>query len=109
MLENRGEIERDSDRRRFDLVESEHLADLRDRLVIGWRSPRTWRLTGATASRYPVRSIADAEPERFPGFDWLVLSRAELHAVCRDRRYASWLTALSSVIGIPASPTAATT
>lgn len=100
VVENRGEISNDGFLRTFDLVVSEHLADLRNRLVIGWRSPRTWRLNGPTAAAYPVLEIADAEPVPFPGFDRLVLDYAQLQAVMREHRYASWRTALSSVVGI---------
>jgi len=100
VVENRGELSNDGIVRKFDLVVTEHLADLRNRLVIGWRSPRTWRLTGPTAAAYPVMEIADAEPVPFPGFDRLVLSYAQLQASMREHRYASWRTALSSVVGI---------
>lgn len=100
VLENRGEVSNDGALRTFDLVASEHLADLRNRLVIGWRSPRTWRLNGPTAAGYPVMEIADAQPVPFPGFDRLVLGRAQLQAVMRDHRYAAWRTALSSVVGV---------
>ncbi|MBD8506730.1 GIY-YIG nuclease family protein [Hoyosella sp. G463] len=100
VLENCGEISNDGALRVFDLVESEHMADLRDRLVIGWRSPRTWRLNGPTAAEYPVMEIADAEPVPFPGFDQLRLDHAQLQAVMRDHRYASWRTALASVVGV---------
>lgn len=100
VLENRGEVANDGALRTFDLVASEHLADLRNRLVIGWRSPRTWRLNGPTAAGYPVVEIADAQPVPFPGFDRLVLDRAQLEAVMREHRYAAWRTALSSVAGI---------
>lgn len=100
VLENRGEVANDGALRTFDLVASEHLADLRDRLVIGWRSPHTWRLNGPTAAGYPVVEIADAHPAPFPGFDRLVLDRAQLEAVMRDHRYAAWRTALSSVVGV---------
>lgn len=100
VLENRGETSNDGVLRTFDLIESEHLADLRNRLVIGWRSPRTWRLNGPTAAGYPVVEIADAEPVPFPGFDRLVLDHAQLQAVMREHRYASWRTALSSVTGV---------
>jgi len=100
VVENRGELSNDGVVRTFDLVVSEFMADLRNRLVIGWRSPRTWRLTGPTASAYPVMEIADAEPVPFPGFDRLVLSYPQLQAVMREHRYASWQTALSSVVGI---------
>src|SRR6188474_2480336 len=36
VVENRGELDNDGVRRSFDLVVSDHLADLRNRLVIGW-------------------------------------------------------------------------
>jgi hypothetical protein len=97
---NHGEVYRDAERRKFELELSEHLADLRDRLVIGWRSPRTWKVKAATAAPYPVLEIADAEPVPFPGFDALALDYAQLQAVMREHRYASWRTALASVIGI---------
>ena len=100
VVENRGELSNDGTLRTFDLAVSEHMTALRNRLVIGWRSPRTWRLNGPTAAAYPVMEIADAEPVPFPGFDRLVLNYAQLQAVMREHRYASWRTALSSVVGI---------
>lgn len=100
VLENRGEISNDGALRTFDLVESNRMADLRNRLVIGWRSPRTWRLNGPTAAGYQVMEIADAQPVPFPGFDRLVLSHERLQAVMREHRYAAWRTAFSSVVGI---------
>lgn len=100
VVENRGEILNDGVRRTFDIVVTDHLADLRNRLVIGWRSPRTWRLNGPTAAAYPVMEIADAAPVWFPGFDRLVLDYPMLQAVMREHRYASWRTALSSVMGV---------
>ena len=100
VVENRGEVANNGILRTFDLVESEHMADLRRRLVVGWRSPRTWRMNATTAASYPVVGIADAEPVPFPGFDRLVLSHVQLQAVMREHRYASWRTALSSVFGI---------
>lgn len=100
VLENRGEISNDGTQRTFDLATSDHLADLRNRLVIGWKSPRTWRLNGPTAAGYPVLEIADAQPVPFPGFDRIVLDFAQLQAVMREHRYASWRTALASVAGI---------
>ena len=65
------------------------MADLRNRLVIGWRSPRTWRINATTAASYPVVGIADAEPIPFPGFDRIVLSHARLQAVMREHRYVN--------------------
>jgi hypothetical protein len=100
VVENRGEVSPDGDIRVFDLAVSDHLEDLRNRLVIGWKSPRTWRLNGPTAAGYPVLEIADVEPVPFPGFDRLILNHAQLQAVVREYRYASWRTALSSVVGI---------
>lgn len=100
VVENHGESERDGDLRVFNLVVSDHLAELRNRLVIGWRSPRTWRLNGSTAAGYPVMEIADAEPVPFPGFDRLILNYSQLQAVMREHRYTSWRTALSSVVGV---------
>lgn len=100
VLVNRGEIDHDGTRRTFDLEHTDMMADLRTRLVIGWRSPRTWRINATTAASYPVMEIADAQPIRFPGFDALTLDYSVLQAVMRERRYASWRTALSSVIGI---------
>lgn len=100
VVENHGEISDDGVVRRFDVSESAHLSDLRKRLVLGWRSPRSWWMRGSTAAGYPVDGIADAEPIPFPGFDRLVLSYVQLQAVMREPRYASWRTALSSVMGI---------
>lgn len=100
VVENRGEISNDGVRRIFDVVEAEHMTDLRSRLVIGWRSPRTWWMRASTAASYPVMGIADAEPVPFPGFDRLVLDHAHLQAVMREHRYASWRTALASVAGV---------
>ncbi|AYF99145.1 GIY-YIG nuclease family protein [Protaetiibacter intestinalis] len=100
VVENRGEVANDGALRTFDLVVTDQMADLRDRLVIGWPSPRAWRLNGQTAARYPVLEIADARPVPFPGFDRLVLDYAQLQAVMREHRYAAWRTALESVAGV---------
>lgn len=100
VVENRGEKSNDGTLRTFELVMTDHLSDLKNRLVLGWKSPRTWRLNGPTAARYPVLEIADAQPVPFPGFDRLILDYAKLQAIMREHRYGSWRTALSSVIGI---------
>jgi hypothetical protein len=100
VVENRGEISNNGALRTFDIEVSDDMADLRNRLVIGWRSPRAWRLNGPTAAGYPVMEIADAQPRPFPGFDRLILDYAQLQAVMREHRYASWRTALSSVVGV---------
>jgi hypothetical protein len=97
---NHGETAHDGLRRTFHLELSELMSDLRNRLVIQWRSPRTWRINATTAAAYPVMEIADAEPVRFPGFDALTLDYPQLQAVIREHRYAAWRTALSSVIGV---------
>ncbi|WP_026820319.1 GIY-YIG nuclease family protein [Arthrobacter castelli] len=100
VVESRGETSNDGLRRSFDLAKSGQMADLRNRLVIGWRAPRAWWLKSTTAAGYPIKEIADPEPEPFPGFDRLVLDHAQLQAVMREHRYAAWRTALSSVGGI---------
>lgn len=100
VLENKGETSDDGTLRTFDLAIAEHMADLRDRLVIGWRTPRRWWVNATTASDYSVLEIADAEPVPFPGFDRLTLDYEVLQAVMREHRYASWRTALASVVGI---------
>lgn len=97
---NHGEVERNEVNRTFDLEVAEEMNDLRNRLVIQWRSPRTWRVNASTAALYQVMEIADAEPVRFPGFDSLTLEYTQLQAVVREHRYATWRTALSSVVGI---------
>lgn len=100
VLENRGEVENDGVLRKFDLVETDDMADLRRRLVIEWRSPRAWRINGSTAAGYQVIEIADSQPVPFPGFDELVLDYPKLQRVMTEQRYHSWQVALSSVIGI---------
>lgn len=100
VVENCGSLSNDGAVRTFDLAVSDSLADLRNRLVIGWKSPRTWWLRGRTAAGYPVIEIADSQPVPFPGFDRLALDRVHLQAVMREHRYASWRTALASVVGI---------
>jgi hypothetical protein len=39
VVENRGELWNDGTRRMFDLERTDHMIDLRNRLVIGWRPP----------------------------------------------------------------------
>lgn len=100
VVENQGELMHDGTDRMFDLAQSDHMADLRNRLVIGWRSPRTWWVYATTAAEYPVVEIADARPIPFPGFSWLILDHPQLQAVMTEHRYGAWRTALSSVLGI---------
>lgn len=99
-MENHGEVSNDGTRRTFNLTETDHLKGLRDRLVLGWPAPRAWRVNGPTAAQYPIVEIADANPEPFHGFDFLALDRTQLLSVVREKKYASWRTALSSVVGI---------
>lgn len=94
------ETSRDAISRTFHLETSELMGGLRDLLVIGWRSPRTWRIAAITAAAYPVLEIADAQPVRFPGFEALRLDYPQLQAVLREHRYGAWRTAPSSVIGV---------
>jgi len=84
VMENRGEIPTGGRRRVLDVVQSEHMANLLARLVIGWRSPHTSRMNATTALSCPAIGIADAEPVLFPGLDRLVLSHVELQAVMRS-------------------------
>jgi hypothetical protein len=95
-----GVLSADGRKRHFDLRRTEVLADLHDRLVIGWPAPRAWWTKATTAAAYPIAEIVDAAPERFPGFDALVIDHPQLQAVVRERRYHAWRAALSSVIGI---------
>ena len=100
VLTNHGEVSNNGTLRTFELTSSNNLEDLKNRLVIGWRSPRTWQLSGLTAATYPVVEIADSQPIPFPGFDALTLDYPQLSAVMREHRYAAWRTALGSVAGI---------
>jgi hypothetical protein len=100
VVENLGEVANDGVLRTFQLVVTDHMLDLRRRLVIGWRSPRSWRINASTAAGYPVIEIADSQPIPFPGFDELVLDYPSLQAAMTERRYATWQVALSSVIGV---------
>lgn len=97
---NHGMTSMNGNVRTFELEPSDMMDDLRNRLVIGWNSPRTWCLKATTAGKYPVMEIVDAQPVRFPGFDALSLDYPQLQAVIRDHRYAAWRTALASVIGV---------
>lgn len=100
VVENHGLVSSDGHRRVYALTASDAMADLNNRLVIGWKSPRAWRITTITAANYPVLEIADAAPIPFPGFDELVLDYDQLQAVMREHRYAAWRTALASVLGV---------
>lgn len=100
IVENNGVEEYYEGRRKFDLKKSSLLQDLDERLVIEWRSPRAWRISGPKAATYSVLEIADAAPIPFPGFDELVLDYSQLQGVMREHRYAAWRTALASVLGV---------
>lgn len=56
VVDSRGDTANDGKLRFFDLSRSERMADLRDRLVIDWASPRRWWIYGRTAAHYPVTS-----------------------------------------------------
>lgn len=59
-----------------------------------------WSKKGASAAAFPVIEIADPQNVDFPGFDRLVLTRADLRIALDDSRYAAWRTALGSVQGV---------
>ncbi|MFI8598274.1 GIY-YIG nuclease family protein [Rothia koreensis] len=100
VVENHGLVSTEEHRRVFDLTASDAMADLNNRLVISWKSPRAWKVKATTAATYPILEIADAAPIPFPGFDELVLDYTQLQAVMREHRYAAWRTALASVLGV---------
>lgn len=100
VVENYGEVGSDGVRREFAVARTDLMGDLAGRLVVRWSAPRRWWMRAATAGTYPVTGIADAEPIPFPGFDELILSYADLQAVMREPRFASWRTALGAVKGI---------
>ncbi len=102
-LENHGEVvtERTESQRFFDLRRSDLLSALSDRLVIEWsKDTINWSKKGASAANFPVIEIADPQNVDFPGFDRLVIIRADLRIALEDSRYAAWRTALGSVQGI---------
>ncbi|QAY62974.1 GIY-YIG nuclease family protein [Xylanimonas allomyrinae] len=87
---------------RFQLEDSEVLADLHGRLVIDWGSgTRTWKQNGVTAAVKPVLAILERQAPLFPGFERLVLSFADLSEIIdQPRRYAHWHTAMASINAI---------
>ncbi len=102
VYENRGEVlaERTDVERMFDLVESDFMGSLVDRLVVDWTSPRNWHRTATRARGLPVLEIADRDKVPFPGFDKVFLSMHELKEMVSSPRYADWRSALSQVQGI---------
>lgn len=100
VVENFGEESNDGFLRFFRLEISAHMSELRNRLVIKWKAPRSWRLNGETVAKYPVVEIAEANPEPFPGYENLVLNHDKLQIVMTDHRYEAWRQALSNVAGI---------
>ncbi len=102
VYENRGEVlaERTDVERMFDLVESDFMGSLVDRLVVDWTSPRNWHRTATRARGLPVLEIADRDKIPFPGFDKVFLSMHELKEMVSSPRYADWRSALSQVQGI---------
>ncbi|WP_185996153.1 GIY-YIG nuclease family protein [Nocardioides campestrisoli] len=102
-FENHGEVaaERNNVHRFFDLRPSDAMSSLADRLVTEWsKDAINWAKRGTVAAAFPVIEIADPQNVAFPGFDRLVLSRADLRMVLEDSRYAAWRTALGSVQGV---------
>jgi hypothetical protein len=102
-FENHGEVvaERTESQRFFDLRRSDLLSSLGNRLVMEWsKDAINWSKKGASAAAFPVIEIADPQNVEFPGFDRLVLTRADLRIALDDSRYAAWRTALGSVQGV---------
>lgn len=102
-FENHGEViaERTDSLRSFDLRPSEVMSSLANRLVTQWsKDAINWSKKGIAASAFPVIEIADPQDVAFPGFDRLVLTRAELRTALEDSRYSAWRTALGSVQGV---------
>ncbi|GAB2773345.1 GIY-YIG nuclease family protein [Terrabacter koreensis] len=102
-FENHGEViaERTAFLRFFDLRPIDVWASLANRLVTEWsKDAINWAKKGAAAATFPVVEIADPQNVEFPGFDRLVLTRAELRTALEDSRYAAWRTALGSVQGV---------
>lgn len=102
-FENHGEVasERTDTLRFFDLRPTDVWASLANRLVTEWsKDAINWAKKGAAAAAFPVVEIADPQNVEFPGFDRLVLTRADLRTVLEDSRYAAWRTALGSVQGV---------
>lgn len=102
-FENHGEVasERTDTLRFFDLRPTDVWASLANRLVTEWsKDAINWAKKGSVAAAFPVVEIADPQNVEFPGFDRLVLTRADLRTVLEDSRYAAWRTALGSVQGV---------
>lgn len=102
-FENHGEVasERTASLRFFDLRPTDVWASLANRLVTEWsKDAINWAKKGSVAAAFPVVEIADPQNVEFPGFDRLVLTRADLRTVLEDSRYAAWRTALGSVQGV---------
>ncbi|MGN6781535.1 MAG: GIY-YIG nuclease family protein [Marmoricola sp.] len=102
-FENRGEVEaeRTPTLRYFDLRPSARMSSLVDRLVIEWsRDAINWAKKGDAASTFPVLEIADPEVVPFPGYDAVLLDRAQLREMLEDSRFEAWRTALGAVQGI---------
>lgn len=87
--------------RYYDLVETETLSSMSNRLVIEWSGDAiNWAKDGARAAPFLVKEIADPQVLAFPGFDNVLLPYAELQSLTDDRRYAPWRSALGAVQGI---------
>jgi len=102
-FENHGEVvaERTDSLRFFDLRPSDVWGSLVNRLVTEWsKDAINWAKRGAAAATFPVVEIADPQNVEFPGFNRLVLTRADLRTALEDSRYGAWRTALGSVQGV---------
>lgn len=101
--ENHGEVtaERNDVHRFFDLRPCDVLGALADRLVIEWSAdPVNWAKPGQAAAAFRVVEVVDRQVVKFPGFDRLLLTHAELKDVLSDPRYEPWCSALRAVQGI---------
>lgn len=102
-LENHGEVvaERTETLRYYDLQPSDVLSSLSNRLVIEWgKDTINWAKRASAAAAFPIIEIADPEAVPFPGYDNVILTRADLVAIVEDSRFAAWRTALGAVQGI---------
>lgn len=83
--------------RLYPLKPSELLANYRDRLIIEWKATQT--LAEYTEQVCPpIISLADPNPEPFPGYDDLTIDRETLESIFDEpARYEKWVEALRNV------------
>ena len=101
-FENRGEaIDEATDTNRFfNITLSTELEAMRNRLVVGWTTPRRWHRQGVLAAAFEVVEIADPAVIPFPSFDDVLLTYRQLQRVVDDPHYSRWHSALRAVKGI---------